>query len=147
MNQLFHIIMEITGIALLSAPLLWELDNDKNGDSHLVGIGFGWTIESKTLDIVFRCGIALLVSWVNWFIGNNGFIQSLIMSGAIHFLLFDYIIVIILSKRQIITSSAKWYDYLGSKGMDTKEWWASKHWTIRMAIKIAVFIIACVIYF
>lgn len=147
MNTAFNILMEVIGLLLLSTPLIWELNNDKDGDAHLVSIGFGWTIESKTLDVFFRCGIALIVSWVNWFIGNNGFFQSLFMSFAIHFLFFDYIIIYILKERGIITPSAKWWDYLGSKGMDTKEWWKNKTWPVRMAVKIAVFIIACIIYF
>lgn len=146
-NDIFDILWQAIGIALLSLPLIWELYNDRNGDEHMVEIGLGYTTRSKELDIVIRSLIALAASAVVGFLGINGFTASLFMSFSIHFLFFDYIVVIILKKNAVITPSAKWYNYLGSKGIDTKEWWAGKHWTIRMAIKIAVFVIACLIYF
>ena len=149
MNMLFNLLWEAIGLALLSVPLIWELWNDKDGDAHISRVEWNANVQmlSKKVDIFARCTFAATASVVNHVLGINSIIPSLIMSGSIHFLIFDYAIVYILWKNKVIFSAAQWWDYLGTKGMDNYEWWKNKSWQVRMAIKIAVFIIACLIYF
>lgn len=148
MNQMFNVLVEVLGIAILSAPLIWELWNDKNGDAHISRVDWNEDVQmlSKRVDIYARFAIVGVASMANSFLGHHP-LQSIIMSGAIHFLLFDYLIVVVLTKNGVIETAAQWWDYLGSKGFDNFEWWKGKSWQVRMAIKIVVFIIACVIYF
>jgi hypothetical protein len=149
MNMLFNLLWEAIGLALLCVPLIWELWNDKDGDAHISRAEWNANVQmlSKKVDIFARCTMAITASVVNYVLGINSIIPSLFMSGAIHFLIFDYAIVYILIKNGVISPFARWWDYLGTKGMDNYEWWKGKSWQVRMVIKIAVFIIACLIYF
>lgn len=149
MKDILHILLEIVGFTALSAPLIWEVWNDKDGDSHISRglIGALFKIPSKKIDIGARVIIMTIAALATWAAGLANPVIAFGMSGAIHFLFFDYIIVYILIQNNIISATAKWYDYLGAKGFDNYEWWRTKAWYWRMAIKIAVFVIVCIIYF
>jgi hypothetical protein len=149
MNKIFHIFLEVLGISILSCPCVWEVWNDKDGDSHL---SKAWICQfipltSKKIDIGARVILMLAAAWVVWFVGIAGFWVSLLMSWAIHFLVFDYAVVYVLIKNEIIRASAKWYDYLNGKGFDNFKAWRNKAWYIRMGVRVAVFVIICIIYF
>jgi hypothetical protein len=149
MNQLFNIFVEILGIAMLSSAFIWEVWNDKDGDAHISRVGWNAHIAllSKRIDIYARCVLAAAASMLNIYVTHHNVIASMILAGAIHFMFFDYTIHYFLYKNGVI-ADRRWWSYLGSKGtIDNAEWWRNKSWGVRLAIKVAVFIIACVIYF
>lgn len=149
MNQVFNIAIEVLAFALLCIPLVWETWNDRNGDAHVSRVGWNKDVQmlSKRVDVYARFIIAGVAAYANTFLGHS-IIASIFMCGAIHFLFFDYIVAYILIKNRVIDHVYnRWWSVLGSKGFDNFDWWKGKSWQVRMAIKIAVFIIACVIYF
>lgn len=149
MNQLFNIFVDALSLALLSVPLIWEVWNDKDGDAHVSRAGWNENIQmlSKRVDIYARCVLCGAASMVNTFLGHP-LLSSIVMCGAIHFLFFDYIVAYVLMKNRVIDHVYnRWWSVLGSKGFDNFDWWKGKSWQVRMAIKVAVFIIACLIYF
>lgn len=139
--------LEILGLIILTAPLVWELRNDRTGDDHLIQIGFGWTIPSKSLDVFWRVGIAVLVAWLNNLITGRGFWPALGLSGGMHLMVFDYGVAYILKKNGVIAVSAHWFSYLGTKGFDTIKWWRNRSPFVRLLIRAGVFGLTTLIYF
>lgn len=129
-------------ILLLSLPLIWELWNDRNGDSH-ISRGF-IKLPSKKVDVIVRVILAFLVSLINYILYDKEIIKSISLSGAIHFLCFDYLIAYILIKRKII--KGKWWSYMGSKGMDNIKLWKNIKPQYKFLIRLTIFVTILIFY-
>ena len=87
---------------LFFTPLIWEVLNDKDGDSHITRSFLKkWEVSSKKVDVMVRVIIALCISLINYLFYQIAPWKTILLCGAIHFLLFDYVIAYILIKRGI----------------------------------------------
>lgn len=146
MQYLFNIV----GLCLLATPLIWEIHNDRDGDAHLSrGLLRPYKILSKRLDVVTRITIAVLVSMINYYAAGASFWASLILSGSLHFLLFDYIIAYILIENKVVSSvNTHWFTYLGSKSVvDNWSFWKDQDPVSRLILRVLVFVTSLVVYF
>lgn len=127
--------MTLLSIILLAFPLLYHLVNDRNGEKP----------SEKSIDILIVSLIAIAASVVGFFISDKPIIDGLFLSFAIHFMFFDYLIVVILKKRGVIETKQSAFEYLGSSYTDDvlRQW---SPWT-RFWIKIGQLIVAIIIYF
>lgn len=132
-------ILTVIGLASLAAPLVWELHNDRFGDDHLSRGVF--KVMSKRLDVWTRVVIAVLVSLINHYIAGASIVASIILSGAIHFFIFDYAIAALLGR-------SNWFEYLGEKSIvDNVSFWRGISPEARFVIRLLVLALALVIYF
>lgn len=138
-----HLILEIFAVLLLFAPLIWEVNNDKNGDAHISRGPIH--LPSKKIDVFVRILIALIAGEITSILAGVPLSKAVFLSGAIHFFFFDYIIAYILIKKGII--KGHWYSYLGSKGMDNTEFWKNLSPTNKFLAKLIILIIAIITYF
>ena len=114
-------------VIVLSLPLLWELNNDRNGE---------WR-KDKARDVAVRCFLFLACSSI-WLFQFHWLVclSMLFLSSAIHFFLFDYLVVLVLRKRKVIDPDANWFSYMGEESLtDNISWWRSDPW-LRLSIKI-----------
>ena len=131
---------------LFFTPLIWEVLNDKDGDSHITRSFLKkWEVSSKKVDVMVRVIIALCISLINYLFYQIAPWKTILLCGAIHFLLFDYVIAYILIKRGIIKGN--WYSYMGSKGIDNVGWWKNLNPNLKLVARIIIFVIAFLIYF
>lgn len=138
-----RIFLDIIGIFILSIPLLWEINNDKNGDAHISRGFLSWT--SKKVDVLARLALAFAGGAINTILNDINIYKSVFISGAIHFFFFDYIIAYILIKKGIIIGH--WFSYTGSKGMDNTKLWKDLSPTRKFILKLIILIIAIIVYF
>lgn len=134
---------ELIGVLLLTFPLLWELWNDKDGDSHISRGPL--ELPSKKVDILVRITIASVAAIINLIINDKEIFKSVTLCSAVHFLLFDYLIAYILAIRGVI--KGHWWSYMGSKGIDNFPLWKHTHPIIKLIIRLMIFIIASIVYF
>ena len=118
--------------------LLWEVWNDRHGDLN------------KAKDVPIR-GLLIIIeaALLNYFF-HKPIITSLLLSTAIFFLLFDYLVTYVLIRNKVIEprigGSYSWFTYTGKKGLfDTMNWWKFSPW-IRLGIKLAYFFVALVLF-
>jgi len=124
----FWLIGIIIAVSSLFYPYVWECFNDRNGDPN------------KKIDVLYRAALMLFAGILcHIFIGVM-FYKGAILSGAIHFQLFDYTIAYILIKRKIIeTPGATWYNTLGKKGtIDSLNIWKRFSPHARMIVRVCV---------
>lgn len=129
----------ILSIAILCYPLTWEILNDSEGEKR----------NQKALDVLIRCGLALIAAVIGWLLINKPIIDGFILSLAIHWLLFDYMINAILITRGIIQprNGETWFSYMGSTAVtDRLKFWRNCSPWFRLGIKVVVLIIAILIY-
>jgi len=121
----------------LQLPLAWELNDDRHGEKK----------SAKALDVVKRVALGLAVSFVwlplyCWQVCAAMFLLSM----AYHFLLFDYLIVLVLKHYKVISSSAHWCTYLGvTSTTDQLGWWREDPW-FRLLVRLIVFILCLSLY-
>lgn len=133
-------------ILSITAPLFWELWNDRNGDAHVTrGPLKQYQLMSKQVDVSIRIMIACAASVLNSWNGIN-FWAALAMCGATHFLFFDYTIVFILVKRGIMAAHIHWYTYLGDNGVDDLGIWKRSPPWLRLGVRLTVFTLALIWY-
>lgn len=119
---------ETISFLLLCVPLAWELYNDRKDDLN------------KVIDVFIRTGLVIVCAVPAWFYGHS-YLSAIVLSGAIFFLLFDYLINIIMLRRK------DFFSYLGttSKIDQLKFWKGLKPWH-RFYIRAGVFIGSLVWY-
>jgi hypothetical protein len=114
---------------------IWEVWNDRHGDLN------------KQYDVIAR----LILLWIEGaaihFIFHRPLITSLMISTAIFFLLFDYVVTYVLIQNKVIeVPGAHWFSYTGKKGwFDNLGWWKHNAW-IRLGIKLAYLIISLILF-
>lgn len=125
--------MTLLSIILLSLPLLYHLWNDKDGEAP----------EDKGIDILIMSVIAIAAAVVGFFIADKPIIDGLLLSAAIHFMLFDYAINYILYRNGVI-ENPNWFSHLGKSYTDDvlRQW---SPWT-RFWIKVGILVAAVTIY-
>jgi hypothetical protein len=127
--------MTLLSILLLALPLLYHLHNDKDGERK----------DEKTGDIILVSALALIAAVVGYYLSGKPIIDGLLLAWGLHFLIFDYLIVIILKKRGVIETKESAFSYLGSSYTDD----VLRQFTPwqRFWLKIGVLGVAVVIYF
>ncbi len=122
-------------ISILFVPLIWELINDRNGDSN------------KKQDVFIRLLLALTASVVGFYLISKPIPYGLFLSLAIHFFAFDYLIVMILKKRGVIETKESWFEYLGkTSAVDTFKPWVKIGAKGRLSVRLGVLIAAIIVY-
>lgn len=125
---------EILAILILCLPLIWELWNDRNGDFN------------KKADVLFRALLIVNAGFIVWGFFNRNLFAAMNLSFAIHWLLFDYLIHIILYRNGVITSTA-WFKYMGkSSKIDNISWWRNMNPWLRLQIRLTYFLISLYLY-
>jgi|SRR5688572_12065017 len=132
----------IAAVVILFIPTVGEIWNDRNGEVK----------NEKLRDWLIRSILTVSCAIFSEFI-RRGFaptvlqyFYAIIMIVSVHFLIFDYAIVIILKKNGVIRSDANPFTYLG-KTANYPKWWIKAEPMGRFAIRIIVFAIALVLYF
>jgi undecaprenyl pyrophosphate phosphatase UppP len=126
--------MTLLAILLLFVPLIWELINDRNGEAP----------NEKTQDIFIRLLLAITAAVVGWYIAGKAIPDGVLLSLAIHFVVFDYAITWILKKRKVIETKESAFSYLGKSWTDDvlRQW---KPMT-RFLVKLGVLVGAVIMY-
>ena len=125
---------EFISIVLLTAPLIWELLDDRKGDFN------------KAQDVIWRVLIAMSAAstiWILEFIHrmHHGFFQSIFLALSIHFMFFDYGINLILGHKK------DWFSYMGKKGViDNYPLWHNLDPRRKLMIKLLIFLMAIIWY-
>jgi hypothetical protein len=114
---------------------IWEVWNDRYGD-----LNKGW-------DVVVRINLLVIEAGIPHFAFDKTFFVCLMLSTAVFFLLFDYLITYVLIRNKVIeVPGAHWFSYTGKKGwFDNLGWWKRSAW-IRLGIKLAYFIISLILF-
>jgi hypothetical protein len=132
----------IAAVVILFIPTVWELWNDRNGEDA----------RGKRMDWIARFLIAFLSAYISELIRTfelpivGNLLAAMIMIVAIHLLLFDYAVVIIMKKRSVLHPQTDAFSYLGETANYPKWWIKAGQWG-RFAIRVAVFTAALIIYF
>lgn len=130
-----NILLEIICLAILSAPLIWEVRDDKHGDNN------------KIEDVVYRGALMLAAAGMVTVLTYHSYVGSLLMTFAIFFLVFDYAMNIRLV-RSGIYAGVGWFAHLGkSSVLDRWEWWKNLNPWYRFAIRVGVLVVAIIVYF
>lgn len=124
---------------LLTAPTIWEHENDREGDLN------------KREDVPVRITIGLFVAAVGIFFDRN-IIFGFNLSMAIHFMFFDYWIAYTLLKNKIIEpkrgEKLHWFTYTAKDGfVDNISWWKKMHPVLKLMIRIFYFVGSILIYY
>lgn len=126
--------MLIIPIILSNISLIWELWNDRNGDSHISRGPI--KILSKTIDILVRFLLVFLISLINFALFSFPLYKTWIIAFICHNLIFDYGIAYILIKRKVI--KGYWFTYMGSN--ETDEYYKKLTPIKRLILKLLIFV-------
>jgi hypothetical protein len=137
-------ILKIMGLLLLTSPYIWEVINDKDGDAHISRGPI--KILSKKVDVYARIAIAAFASSINWFWNGTNFGASLFLSGAFHFLFFDYTIAYVLIQKRIVDWRYNhWFSFMGTKSK-TDEVMVKMDPVSRLILRLLIFALAVTVY-
>jgi hypothetical protein len=139
--------IQIISLLLLTIATWDELYRERKGETSSQKLRS--TLRRGFWMVIFSFMVVLLE---NIFNGTDPtwwrFIECLILSAAFHFLVFDFIENYNLKRNVIISSSSKWWSYIGQTStIDRIKFWVKIGWKWRLFIKIAVFVMATIIYF
>lgn len=118
--------------------LIWEVYNDRHGDAN------------KWFDVIVRLIVLVCESQLIHLFLHKPFITSLLLSTAIFFLFFDYVITYILIKNGTVEPPRgvryNWFTYEAKSGIfDTMDWWKYSPW-LRLGIKLAYFLVSLILF-
>jgi hypothetical protein len=130
----------------LFLPLVYELIQDRNGESKR-DKRQDWGARLMLVTIGAMGNMWILREHVNYEGWNfmRGLYSAMFLSFAIHLMLFDYLIVIILKKNGVIRPDAKPFSYLGKTANYPKLWVKIGPWG-RFSIRLLTLITAIIIY-
>lgn len=112
---------------------IWEVWNDKFGDTN------------KSYDVAMRTLLLIAESLFIRLIIHKPFLTCLLLSTAIFFMFFDYLVAYVLIRNKVIEGS-HWFTYTAKKGLfDNMKWWKFSPW-IRLGIKLAYFFVSLVLF-
>ena len=114
-------------------PTLVELIDDRRGD------------KKKVNDLIVLTFIAAILATVLQYFFKFEFWRTLPMMFAIHFLLFDYIVVILLRKNGVIRADADPFTYTGKTSKIDQIVAKINPW-VRLLIRVIVFGLAFAIF-
>jgi hypothetical protein len=117
---------------ILFVPLIWEIWNDCRGDLD------------KEWDVVIRVFLMIQVGCLVWQFSHRDVFAAINLSFAIHFMLFDYLIVIILN-RTVYERKINWFTHLSNSPID-KIWKGWNPW-LRLLIRLTYFLASLILYF
>lgn len=118
---------------LCAIPLSVHIFDDRHGDNR------------KLNDLLALSAVSLLMAWIYFKLGIDP-LRTLAAIFGWHFFLFDYLIVAVLRKNEVIRSDARWFSYVGKSAKLDRLWGKLKP-AQRFAIRLAVFVGAVVIWF
>jgi hypothetical protein len=115
--------------------MLFEVYQDRHGDLN------------KSADVAWRVFLIVIEALIVTTITHKPLIYSLLLSSAVFFLFFDYVVTYVLIQNKVIeVPGANWFSYTGKKGwFDNLGWWKSNAW-IRLGIKLAYFTISLILF-
>lgn len=120
---------EIIAFIILLTPIVWEYQDDRNGDFN------------KKKDVLIRVVIAVTVCAINYLLVQRSIIQSGLMCFALFFFIFDYWIA------SVFAPKGQWFSYGGKSGwFDNIPAWKKNPW-VRLGIRLAVLIGSLIYYF
>lgn len=134
--------MILLAFLILTLPTVYELWNERSGEAK----------KNKRLSVLVRIVCIVGSLWVAAVFKNDNLIKDLVKSAAmafaIFFFTFDYAITTILIHRGVIETKESAFSYVGktSKFDKFKLWVRIGPWG-RFAVKLAVFVVALIIYF
>jgi hypothetical protein len=131
--------LHIISIILLFAPTVLELFDDTKGD------------KNKAADVLLRCLLGVGVALVGFFLIGKPILDSFILSMAIHFMFFDYLITFILLRNGTIEQPRgvkyHWFSYTGKSGViDNIKFWREMKPTTKLFARVGVLAVAVLIW-
>lgn len=111
---------------LLWVPLFWELNDDKEGEA----------LNRKKRDVFIRVGIALITAAFDYLFLSNNYLRAsacFVLSMAIHFFFFDYLM-------NIIRGVKDWFSHLGKNPFD--QLFVKVNPVVRLYIRLDILIAA-----
>lgn len=117
--------------------LISEVWNDRNGDLH------------KGADIIVRAALLIIEAFILHLNLHKPFIDSLILSTAFFFLLFDYLIAYVLIRNKVIEPRIgyTWFNYQAKSGVvDNIPFWKRLNPWVKLGVRVVVFITAILIF-
>lgn len=132
--------IELLFISILSAPTIYELLEDRNGDVHpnndIVGRGIFMVLVSAIV-----VGLRYVFKIESGFSYITAFFQALAMSLGIFIFFFPYAINLVHRKK-------RWWDSLSKTAWpDRLEWWRLTPWPARMFFQLLALVVAASLYF
>jgi hypothetical protein len=114
---------------------IWEVYQDRHGDLN------------KSDDVAWRVFLIVIEALAVTAITHKPLIVSLLLSSAVFFLTFDYLVTYVLIRNKVIeVPGAHWFSYTGKKGwFDNLKLWRFSPW-IRLGIKLAYFTISLILF-
>lgn len=114
---------------------IWEVWNDRHGDLN------------KSTDVYIRIVLLWVEAFVLKFIFHKPSWAAFILSSAIFFMFFDYLVTYVLIRNKVIeVPGAHWFTYTAKGGLfDNMEWWKFSPW-IRFGVKLAYFFVSLVLF-
>jgi hypothetical protein len=114
---------------------IWEVWNDKFGDTN------------KSYDVAMRTLLLIAEALLLRLVLRKPFFVCLMLSTAVFFMFFDYIITYVLIQNKVIeVPGAHWFSYTGKKGwFDNLKLWRFNPW-IRLGIKLAYLLISLILF-
>lgn len=127
-------ILELLAFILLLSPLVWELITDARGDFD------------KRADLLVRGVIAAISATLAYVLTERNILAAFNLSVALHFMLFDYLVAIILYNNGIINDT-RWFSKLGKSGViDRLLFWVKAGKWGRFFIRFCYLAIALFLY-
>lgn len=125
---------EVIVYTLMADLLVIQLVDDRDGERR------------KKSDVIVLSILAAIQSLLIHYYLHIEWYRTIAAAFAWHFLLFDYIVVVLLVKNKVIRADAKWFTYMGHGTIDSVKLWRD-HPYFRLIVRVAVFVIANAIYF
>lgn len=118
---------------------IWESWSDRNGDLN------------KSADVVIRVILLVIEGVILRLIFNKPFVDSLLLSTAIFFFFFDYLVAYVLIRNKVIEprrgTTYTWWTYTAKKGVfDNLKFWRNMKPTTKFFVRLGVLVLATLIF-
>lgn len=135
--MILSILAEILALVVQALPTIVEYVNDAHGDYN------------KRVDVIIRIVLSATAIYVTVMLTNHSVWESVLMTFAIFFLVFDYwVTAALIRNRKMEHPDAHWFRTIGKKGwFDEIELWIKIGPWGRFAVKAITFVLAIFIYF
>ena len=108
---------------------IWEVWNDRHGDTN------------KSEDVVLRCIWFIVEAATLRLFTHKPFFTCLLLSSAVFFLLFDYLVCYFLIRNKVIeVPGAHWFSYMGKSGVvDNLKFWRDMNPWLKLLVRMGYF--------